>query len=275
MNPIPMKCDGCDELLLEFFEGGLDKATKEAVDAHVASCARCQGLVRDISGIRESASALPDIVPSHDLWDGIEARIQPVVHSIAPRRSGYSPSRSWMAAAAAGLVIVSSSITYVATTRSAVKLAKPAAAATRPPAQPPRVAGATVEADPAMVAAQERPPSIDTPRPVERATGVIRRSPPTALASTTTGPVATASELAISGEIDQLQEMLRERRDQLDPATVRVVEENLAIIDAAVAQARSAVERDPASGFLNHRLESALNKKMQLLRTVALLRSST
>jgi hypothetical protein len=79
----------------------------------------------------------------------------------------------------------------------------------------------------------------------------------------------------MSGEIDELQAMLRERRDQLDPSTVRVVEENLAIIDAAVAQARAAVQRDPASGFLSHRLESALNKKIQLLRTVALLRSST
>ena len=56
---------------------------------------------------------------------------------------------------------------------------------------------------------------------------------------------------------------------------MRVVEENLAIIDAAVSQARAAVARDPASGFLNERLESALQKKVQLLRTVALIRSST
>jgi hypothetical protein len=276
MNPIPMTCDGCDELFLEFFEGGLDGETRKAFDAHVASCARCQSLVRDISGIQESAAALPDIVPSRDLWQGIEARIQPVVHSIAPRRGAPMLSRSWLAAAAAGLVIVSSSVTYVATTtRSTVKPVKPAAAATRPAAQPPRVAGATVEAEPEVVASQDRPPSIDTPRPVESAPGATRRSPQTRLASTTNAPAATAAERAISGEIDQLQAMLRDRRDDLDPSTVRVVEENLAIIDAAVAQARAAVQRDPASGYLNHRLESALNKKVQLLRTAALLRSST
>jgi len=274
MNMIPMTCDGCDELLPGFFEGDLDKATNEAVEAHVAGCARCQGLVRDIDGIRETASEVPDIVPSRDLWKGIEARIQPAIHSIAPRRSVYSLPRSWMAVAAAGLVIVSSSVTYVATTRSTAKPAKPAASATRPPAPLPRIAGATVEAEPEMVVAQEQPLSTGTRRPVKRASGVPRRAPITGLASTRDN-VATASELAISSEIDLLQEMLRARRDQLDPATVRVVEENLAIIDAAVAQAREAVQRDPGSGFLNHRLESALNKKVQLLRTVALLRSST
>ena len=56
---------------------------------------------------------------------------------------------------------------------------------------------------------------------------------------------------------------------------MRVVEENLAIIDAAVSQARAAVARGPGSGFLTGKLESALNKKVQLLRTVALIRSST
>jgi hypothetical protein len=56
---------------------------------------------------------------------------------------------------------------------------------------------------------------------------------------------------------------------------VKTVEDNLAIIDAAVAQARAALARDPASGFLTQRLESTLHKKVELLRTVALMRSST
>jgi hypothetical protein len=85
----------------------------------------------------------------------------------------------------------------------------------------------------------------------------------------------SAPELALSGEINRLQVMLQKRRGDLEPETIRVVEENLAIIDVAVRQARAAVERDPASGFLNERLDNALQKKVQLLRTVVFLPSST
>ena len=63
--------------------------------------------------------------------------------------------------------------------------------------------------------------------------------------------------------------MLKQRRDQLDPSTIKVVEDNLALIDAAVQQARAALLRDPASGFLTERLDNALQKKIELLRTVA------
>ena len=62
-----MTCQGCDELFVDYFEDGLDAARRAAVEAHVASCARCQGLVRDITGIRRDAAELPDLVPSRDL----------------------------------------------------------------------------------------------------------------------------------------------------------------------------------------------------------------
>jgi len=41
----------------------------------------------------------------------------------------------------------------------------------------------------------------------------------------------------------------------------------------AVKQARAALQRDPASGFLTEQLDNALQKKAELLRTVALLPS--
>ncbi|MEO5902997.1 MAG: hypothetical protein ABIQ55_03190, partial [Gemmatimonadaceae bacterium] len=85
----------------------------------------------------------------------------------------------------------------------------------------------------------------------------------------------TAPELAFSGEIDQLQSVLVERRAQLDPETLKVVEDNLKLINTAVQRARSALLRDPASGFLTRQLDNALRKKVDLLRTVALMPSST
>jgi hypothetical protein len=112
---------------------------------------------------------------------------------------------------------------------------------------------------------------MPAPSKVRRPTvGTSSGSRSTALASN--APV-TEAEKALAPEIVQLQQMLKLRRNQLDPSTVKVVEDNLALIDAAVKQARAALMRDPASGFLTEQLDGALQKKVELLRTVALLPS--
>ncbi len=271
MSETILTCNECDELFADYFENDLGLEQKAGVDAHVASCARCQGLVRDLDDIRETAGSMPDLVPSRDLWQGIEARIQPTVVSIAPRRSVAAIPGSWLATAAAGLIVVSSSVTYVATSRTMQKEPKQAPAASAPA----RVAGATVEATlpsssvaaPSAAARETTPAPRIAPAPVRRA--------PRAVAIQASARSVPPAERVLSEEIDELQTLLDTKRGNLEPETVRVVEENLAIIDAAVSQAREAVSRDPGSGFLNERLESALQKKVQLLRTVALIRSST
>ena len=271
MSDTIMTCSDCDELFAEWIEGDLTPEASARVDAHVASCARCQGLIRDIDEIRESAANLTDLVPSRDLWEGIEARIQPSVVSIAPRRSAAAIPRSWLATAAAGLIVVSSSVTYVATSRPMQKETKAEPAA---PASPVRVPGATVKADtqPAASAPQvAAPPAAQSQRVAPAMAQRAGRPVVREVSQRTPLP----AEMVLSNEIDQLEALLATRRNELEPETVRVVEENLAIIDAAVNQARAAVERDPGSGFLSGKLESALNKKVQLLRTAALIRSST
>jgi hypothetical protein len=72
-------------------------------------------------------------------------------------------------------------------------------------------------------------------------------------------------------EIQALSRILSERRTQLNPATVDVLEKNLHIIDRAIRESRAALARDPASDFLNQQLNKALEKKVELLRTAALL----
>ena len=85
----------------------------------------------------------------------------------------------------------------------------------------------------------------------------------------------TSSEKAFAGEINQLQSVLVERREQLAPETVKVVEDNLKVIDTALKRARAALARDPASGFLTRQLDNVLQKKVELLRTAALLPAAT
>jgi hypothetical protein len=76
-------------------------------------------------------------------------------------------------------------------------------------------------------------------------------------------------------EISKLRTIVRQRRGQLDPATVAVLEQSIAVIDSAIAQSRAALAKDPASGFLATQLNHSLEKKVELLRTAALLPSRT
>ncbi len=66
--------------------------------------------------------------------------------------------------------------------------------------------------------------------------------------------------------IAELEQVLRDHRGELDPATVRVIEQNLRIVDQATAQARQALAADPASPYLNGHLATQLKRKLTLLR---------
>lgn len=71
--------------------------------------------------------------------------------------------------------------------------------------------------------------------------------------------------------VADLEAVLAEQRGRLDPETVRVVEANLAAIDAAIAQSREALAKDPANMYLNNHLASARQRKLALLRRVTAL----
>ena len=283
MTENQLTCADCDELFLDYFEGDLDVATRTNVDAHVGSCARCQGLVRDIGGILTQAGALQDIAPSNDLWQGIEARIQPAVVSIGARRQTSGIPRRMLFAAAAALVVVTSSVTYVTTSRVIRKGSSPVRVVENPRAVP-----NPGQTDEVGISAEPATDETSTPATVEpaRSEAPVRAPEPktvrtirqpqtaTALVSRSSAPMS-ASELALSNEIGQLQTLLKQKRSELDPATVQVVEDNLNLIDVAVKQARAALAKDPASGFLTERLDNALQKKVELLRTVAMLPSKS
>jgi hypothetical protein len=68
--------------------------------------------------------------------------------------------------------------------------------------------------------------------------------------------------------VAELQEALARNESRLDTATVRVVRQNLAVIDRAIAEARSALEADPASTYLNLHLANTMRRKVELLRRV-------
>jgi anti-sigma factor RsiW len=89
---------------------------------------------------------------------------------------------------------------------------------------------------------------------------------PTVTGSETTMQPAGFEATRYDAAIADLEKVLAEHRTELDPATVRVIEQNLKVIDEATAQARRALAADPASKYLNDHLAEQLKRKMSVLR---------
>jgi len=74
--------------------------------------------------------------------------------------------------------------------------------------------------------------------------------------------------------VADLERVLAEGRGRLDTATVRVLEQNLHVIDQAIDQARRAVAADSANAYLNSHLAETMRRKLDLLRQAASLVSA-
>jgi hypothetical protein len=264
-----MICARFDDQLAALMEGELPGEERKAVEAHASTCARCGQLLTDVRGIVRDAAALPELTPSRDLWDGIAARIQAPVVELEHRQARGAGRRgpSWRVAVAAAAVLVA--LTALTTWQLAVDSDDPAAPAERvaatAPASRPDASTDTVES----VGAPSGD-AVDVTTPTPR-TARSAAPPVTAVRNATT-PTLTS---LYDREIESLRNMLSSRRAELDTTTVRVLEENLTIIDRAIEQSRQALARDPNSTFLTDHLNDALGRKVELLRTATLLQSSS
>lgn len=116
-----LTCDDAQALLPDLLDGTLTDSRRAPFDAHLARCAECRALAVDLTKIRDDAAALPSFSPSHDLWSGIEARLETPVVSIAggPRSTVGRWTTRQVAAAAAVLIAVTAGGTWMAATRPA------------------------------------------------------------------------------------------------------------------------------------------------------------
>lgn len=240
-------CEHVDTVLSAWLEGDLGDEDRRAVDAHLRECLRCASLVRDIGNIRRDAANLPEMAPSRDLWEGIAARIEAPVIELKPRQAPAPARRTWqMAAAAVVLMAVSSGVTYVLTSDQR------SAGSDQMAAIPDSVPSPTTSRTPNVVVPRPRPSSGSG------AAVLIRNEP-------------SAPEIMYDQEIVRLRVILDQRRGDLDSATVATVEKSLRAIDRAIIDARAALTGDASNAFLNEQLNRALEKKLGVLRRVALL----
>ena len=109
--------------------------------------------------------------------------------------------------------------------------------------------------------------------PAGTAMVVTSPSTPPVVMPVALGP-ARRTERSYDLAVAELQQVLTQNRGRLDTTTVRVIEQNLATIDRAIAQAQRAVAADSANIYLNSHLAETMRRKLELLRQAAALVSA-
>lgn len=262
-------CDDFNERLLAYMEREDDNDTREAMERHAASCGECGSLLAELKELRAEAAALPEMQPSRDLWSGIAERIEaPVVpigvHTVEVKRSVQVrrwTSRILIAASllgAAGVGYAARGTSPVAVPDETFASADTIRDAATSPDSTPVAPTTTVAEAPEAGAAAPAPAAPVQARPLE--VQLAARAVATLTAD-------------YDREVARLLVLLNQRRNQLDPATVAVIEKNLLVIDIAIAECKKAIARDPASEFLIESLNQSLRVKVELMRTAALLPS--
>jgi hypothetical protein len=222
------------EALSAYLDDDLDPGGGAAVDAHLAACGPCRDVVADLRRLRTHAAswASGTVAPSPDLWAGVAARLEPPVRGTGARVLPWH-QRRW----SLGVVELAVAATLVAAVTAGLLWRGAPGAAPAP------------EAGPAPVLAQVEPVGVPD------------------------GAVTTVSfaDAQFNAAVADLERVLQEQRDQLNPRTVQVLERNLQIIDDAIREARAALANDPANALLNAHLASARQRKLNLLRRAALI----
>ena len=85
-------------------------------------------------------------------------------------------------------------------------------------------------------------------------------------AAHTTAAVMTDGQY--SRAIADLEQTLQNGRSSFDPSTIGVVDQNVAVIDRAIEQARQALGQEPANIYLNNHLTDLKQQKLSVLQQV-------
>jgi hypothetical protein len=187
-------------------------------------------LEAELRAIARAAAELPELAPSRDLWSGIAARIE------------------------APVVALPTSVTHGAPPRVSLPWRRLAIAASLLVVTTAGITYTIMRRNTAAELAANND-SLSVVAPMQRAP---------------VEPVSTlTAEQTFDREIAALRAIVDERRKELDPATAAVLDKNLKVIDAAIAESKAALAKDPASAFLMEMLTHAYDSKLQLMRGVA------
>jgi anti-sigma factor RsiW len=221
--------DHWTDRLSEYLDGELSAAERLELEVHLAECEECTATVEQLSGVVGRARSLADRPPVSDLWSGIAERIG-----------------ATSAGAVADLDEHRRSKARLSERRLTFSLPQLAAAS---------IALMVLSSGTAWLVSGSRSAAVEETAQVEIPGSALVGMPAASY---------TLSEYDVA--ISQLERALESNRAQLDTATVRVIEENLMVIDLAIAQAQRALAQDPASGYLREHLAVTMRQKLEFLR---------
>jgi len=214
--------------LSEYIDGDLEAPETAALEEHLALCAACRSTLAELRVVTDAAHSLEDRGPAIDLLPGIMQRIAAGDDdSVVPIATRSRSVRRFTFSMPQLAAAASVLITLSAGT--VYMLTRPAT---------PTPAATTVAES-----------TDGSPAPAEMAAQFV-----------------TATEQNYQATIADLESVLASQRDQLDPATIAIIEQNLAVIDAAIEEARAALENDPSRAYLYRHFDTTMNKKVELLR---------
>jgi hypothetical protein len=266
-----MNCDVFTERLMAYLEHDTDEPTRVAMDKHALDCGDCGPLLAELRKLRSDAAKLPELTPSRDLWQGIAARIEAPVVPIGIRERDSARGivvvrRTWRVALIAASLVGAAGLGYLA---AGARDRAPTTVAQAPIADT-QLQVATVPDTATPVSAAATEPQTTAPN----ARAVFSEAANTRRVGEVRQAVATLNA-DYDREIVRLRALINERRNQLDPVTVAVIERNLQVIDAAITECKKAIAKDPSSRFLIESLNQSLQAKVELMRTAAQLPART
>jgi anti-sigma factor RsiW len=217
------------ELLSAHLDGDLGPDESRSVEEHLASCASCTALYRELQQVQARARELPDLLPKRDLWPQIAHSIQgprdeaevielhPWLEKdvSTPKRGGFRISYLAAAAAVVALSLVSGMAGAILSGSRGADGSQMAQAL-----------------NPWVTMVEQANPALEVP----------------------------------AREVARLEELLALHRDELDIATIKVLETNLGVIDLAIRECIRALEADPGNRFLEDHLAQAVETKASFLR---------
>ena len=227
-------CERFADALAAMVDGALEPRDRRRVAAHLAGCEACRELLADLQAIRSLAATLEPIEPPARVWHDVRRRITAKEH--APR----GPARWWSRWSFGGAEPIRAAGLWSRWSVGGTALAAAAG-----------IVLATV-----LVRSLDRVPLPASDMPG----GTVLP------AAADLEPFAPAYISAIR-DLEQLTGV----REPIHPAVRTVLAGNLAVVERAIAESRSAVEVAPESEVARDRFRAGLARKLALLRTSAAL----
>jgi predicted anti-sigma-YlaC factor YlaD len=227
--------DRWTDQLSDYLDGELPENERVALEAHLQGCDECSRLLDQLRGVVAHARMLGGVSPGQDLWPGIARRIGATPPRTAASELPFQPreSRRWSFSLPQ---LAAAALALMTLSGGAVWLARgPVTSGTLP--------------------------------------AVVTQAPGPVPAINATARGAAGGTDSYAQAVADLERVLATGRGQLDSTTVRVIEQNLAAIDRAIAQAQAALKADPSNLYLNSHLAETMRRKLDLLRQAAALAS--